>query len=90
MTEQDLEKISDAPEVRTRDIFQKMDTNSDGVLSQEEFVRGCMNDDTLYKLLACSEDDDAHWFVQVLSQFHTPPAWSRFAPSRSVSIVKKP
>ena len=60
MTEQDLEKISDAPEVRTRDIFQKMDTNSDGVLSQEEFVRGCMNDETLYKLLACSEDDDAH------------------------------
>ena len=59
MTEQDLDKISDAPEVRTRDIFQKMDTNSDGVLSKDEFIKGCMNDETLYKLLACSEDDVA-------------------------------
>ena len=31
-----------------------MDLNSDGVLSKEEFIKGCMNDETLYRLLACS------------------------------------
>ena len=31
-----------------------MDTNHDGVLSKDEFIRGCLNDEKLYKLLACS------------------------------------
>ena len=58
MTEGDMSKIGDAPELRTRDIFVKMDTNSDGVLSKEEFIKGCLGDETLYKLLACSEDGE--------------------------------
>ena len=60
MTENDPSKIGDAPELRTRDIFEKMDTNSDGVLSKEEFIKGCLNDETLYQLLACSEDNEAN------------------------------
>ena len=54
MTEQDMEKVGDAPFRRTQDIFTKMDINNDGVLSKEEFIKGCMNDETLYRLLACS------------------------------------
>ena len=59
MTETDVSKIGEAPELRTRDIFEKMDTNSDGVLTKEEFIKGCLNDETLYKLLACSEDEES-------------------------------
>jgi len=54
MTEQDMEKVGDAPFRRTQDIFTKMDINNDGVLSKDEFIKGCMNDETLYRLLACS------------------------------------
>ena len=57
MTEGDEHKVGDAPVIRTKDIFVKMDTNHDGVLSKEEFIRGCLNDQTLYRLLACSSDD---------------------------------
>ncbi len=54
MTDTDPTNSSDCPETRTSDIFHKMDLNSDGVLSKEEFIKGCLNDETLYKLLACS------------------------------------
>lgn len=57
MTEMDMDKVGDAPVIRTKDIFQKMDINHDGVLSKEEFIKGCMNDETLFKLLACTQDD---------------------------------
>uniref|UniRef100_A0A5K3F872 Neuronal calcium sensor 2 n=1 Tax=Mesocestoides corti TaxID=53468 RepID=A0A5K3F872_MESCO len=39
-------------EVRTHAIFKKMDLNSDHVLSKEEFIRGCINDEHLYSLLS--------------------------------------
>ena len=54
MTEADPDKVGDAPLGRTKDIFNKMDLNKDGVLSKEEFINGCMNDETLFNLLACS------------------------------------
>ena len=57
MTETDATRIGDAPEMRTKDIFSKMDCNMDGVLSKEEFIQGCLGDETLYKLLACSQDE---------------------------------
>ena len=41
----------DTPEKRTREIFEKMDENSDGVLSKDEFVKGCMSDQFLYQML---------------------------------------
>jgi hypothetical protein len=31
-----------------------MDKNSDGVLSREEFINGCLNDEQLYQLLTQS------------------------------------
>jgi len=42
------------PSVRTQEIFNRMDVNRDGVLSKDEFIRGCLGDERLFKLLACS------------------------------------
>ena len=46
---------SDAATERTRAIFEKMDTNKDGSLSRDEFVAGCLHDESLFKLLACND-----------------------------------
>ena len=51
--EPDTESLGDAPYTRTREIFAKMDTNGDGVLSKDEFVEGCLEDNVLYHMLAC-------------------------------------
>ena len=59
MSETDVQTMGDMPYTRTREIFDKMDSNKDGVLSKDEFVRGCMDDETLYKLLACSSNDES-------------------------------
>lgn len=48
----------ETPEVRTKDIFEKMDTNQDGVLSKEEFIKGCLSDEKLFNLLACSTEEE--------------------------------
>lgn len=42
---------TDIPARRTQEIFDKMDENHDGVLSKEEFVKGCMADEFLYQML---------------------------------------
>ena len=57
MTDMDTEEVGEAPVTRTRDIFTKMDLNHDGVLSKEEFIKGCLNDETLFKLLACNQEE---------------------------------
>ncbi|KAL3312673.1 hypothetical protein Ciccas_008732 [Cichlidogyrus casuarinus] len=46
-----------SPEERTKAIFRKMDVNSDKVLTKEEFIYGCLNDEHLYRLLAYSQGD---------------------------------
>ena len=58
MTEQETEVIDDSPTTRTRDIFVKMDTNNDGVLTRDEFIKGCLSDETLFKLLSCTTGDN--------------------------------
>ena len=35
-----LNDPNDTPDRRTKEIFEKMDENGDGVLSKEEFVKG--------------------------------------------------
>ncbi len=38
------------PEAMAQKIFDEIDVDSDGVLSQEEFLKGCTNDDELMRL----------------------------------------
>lgn len=45
-----------SPAERTRAIFKKMDSNNDQVLTKEEFIQGCLNDEHLYRLLAQTKD----------------------------------
>ena len=42
----------ETPEKRAEDIFQKMDANSDGRVTRQEFVRSCLHDSALAKLLS--------------------------------------
>lgn len=48
---------TETPEARTREIFLKMDENSDGVLTKDEFVKGCLADDYLYQMLTAESGD---------------------------------
>ena len=41
----------DTPESRAKKIFSQMDVNGDGQLTEEEFVKGCLQDDELSKIL---------------------------------------
>ena len=42
----------ETPEKRAEDIFQRMDVNSDGRVTRQEFVRSCINDNNLAQLLS--------------------------------------
>jgi len=42
---------ADTPEKRTKEIFAKMDENNDGVLSKDEFIKGCLSDEFLCQML---------------------------------------
>ena len=48
---QDEEKNRMSAEERAVSIFQKMDINNDGRVTRQEFVRTCLNDQKLLKLL---------------------------------------
>ena len=40
------------PQERTAAIFLKMDTDSDGRLTKDEFISGCLADEGLFKVLS--------------------------------------
>ena len=52
MLRQDATEPMSMAEERARKIFLRMDVNRDGQLTEEEFLRGCLGDDELSKLLA--------------------------------------
>jgi len=41
----------ETPEARAEGIFKRMDINSDGKVTRQEFVRGCLDDQKLIELL---------------------------------------
>ena len=43
---------SETPEMRAEDIFHRMDLNSDGRVTRQEFVHSCLADSNLLELLA--------------------------------------
>jgi len=45
-------KPTDTAEERAKNIFTRMDENNDGNLTEEEFLKGCLQDDELSKMLA--------------------------------------
>merc|ERR1712203_709020 len=45
-------KPTDTAEERAKNIFNRMDENNDGSLTEEEFLKGCLQDDELSKMLA--------------------------------------
>ncbi|KAL3315270.1 hypothetical protein Ciccas_006100 [Cichlidogyrus casuarinus] len=47
-----------SPEQRTDEIFDKMDENGDGVLTREEFMKGCMADKQLYSMLLADDGNE--------------------------------
>ena len=56
-----LLKWQEAAAERAEKIFGVLDVNSDGELNEDEFIRGCLDDDDLVNLLnagGCDPDDD--------------------------------
>ena len=49
---QDATEPTNSPKKKAMKIFRRMDGNKDGHLTEKEFLRGCMEDDELSKLLA--------------------------------------
>ena len=52
MLHEDAEDPTSADEERAMEIFCRIDENGDGQITGEEFLRGCLEDDELSKLLA--------------------------------------
>ena len=52
MLRKDATEPMSVADERARKIFRRMDVNRDGLLTEEEFLRGCLEDDDLSKLLA--------------------------------------
>ncbi|CAF1472386.1 unnamed protein product [Adineta ricciae] len=48
---------NDTPESRTAQIFAVMDEDKNGVITEEEFIRGCMADRVLYQMLTADTSD---------------------------------
>ena len=53
--------LKEAASERAEKIFSVLDVNSDGDLSEDEFIRGCLDDDDLVNLLnagGCDPDEE--------------------------------
>ncbi len=47
----------ESPLTRTEQIFQKMDLDKNGVISEYEFITGCLQDKFLYQMLTADYSD---------------------------------
>jgi len=46
-----IEKPTKSAEATAKDIFEQIDENGDGTLTEEEFLTGCLEDEKLFKML---------------------------------------
>lgn len=51
------EMPAENPIVRTEQIFQKMDLDKNGVITEQEFINGCLQDKFLYQMLTADYSD---------------------------------
>lgn len=51
------ETPAENPIVRTEQIFQKMDLDKNGVITEQEFINGCLQDKFLYQMLTADYSD---------------------------------
>lgn len=56
--------VVESPSVRTDQIFQKMDLDRNGVISESEFINGCLQDKFLYQMLT-ADYSESFWCVFV-------------------------
>jgi Ca2+-binding EF-hand superfamily protein len=48
----------ESPKARTEQIFQKMDLDKNGVISESEFINGCLQDKFLYQMLTADYSEN--------------------------------
>ena len=48
----------ESPMLRTEQIFEKMDTDKNGVISEYEFINGCLQDKFLYQTLTADYSEN--------------------------------
>lgn len=49
----------ESPLVRTEQIFEKMDIDLNGVITEQEFITGCLQDKPLYQMLTATNLNDS-------------------------------
>lgn len=54
----EADQAIETPGVRTEQIFQKMDLDLNGVITEQEFITGCLQDKLLYQMLTASNQDE--------------------------------
>jgi hypothetical protein len=48
----------ESPMIRTEQIFEKMDMDKNGVISEYEFINGCLQDKYLYQMLTADYSEN--------------------------------
>jgi len=48
----------ETPQIRTEQIFQKMDLDKNGVITENEFINGCLQDKFLYQMLTADYSEN--------------------------------
>ena len=47
-----------SPSIRTEQIFEKMDLDKNGVITESEFINGCLKDKFLYQMLTADYSEN--------------------------------
>jgi Ca2+-binding EF-hand superfamily protein len=56
MVDPSMEELVEKAEETAHQVFSKVDADDNGHMTEDEFVVACLNDESLYKLLASGGD----------------------------------